>query len=196
MFFRELGFNLDEIKNIISRPDFDILEALQSHKALLMKKVERINERLATIDKTIKELKGEVKMQIKEYYQGFSDEQIEKYRQEVRRRWGEKTLRESEERVINMGKEKFAELQAEGGEIFQNISDNMSKGHDSDFIQAQVSRWRSWLENFHHYSDEAVLGLGQAYSQNPDFAKFFEKYHKDLPEFLTKAIEYYCANNN
>jgi len=26
-------------------------------------------------------------MQIKEYYQGFADEQIEKYREEVRQRW-------------------------------------------------------------------------------------------------------------
>ncbi len=193
MFFRELGFSLDEIKNIVSRPDFDVLEALQSHRTLLTKKAERINELLTTVDKTIKELKGEMKMQIKEYYQGFSDEQIEKYRKEVRQRWGEKTLQESEERVIKMGKEKFAKLQAEGGKIFQTISYNMSKGFDSAEVQKQVAKLRKWLENFHHYSDEAVLGLGRAYSQSPEFAKFFSKYHKELPEFLTRAIEYYYA---
>jgi len=130
-------------------------------------------------------------MQIKEYYRGFSDEQIEKYRQEVCRRWGEKTLREGEERVINMGKEKFAALQAEGGKIFQTISDNMSRGYDSSIVQVQVAEWRQWLENFYHYSEEAVLGLGRAYSQSPEFAKFFRNIHQDLPEFLTKAIEYY-----
>ncbi len=193
MFFRELGFSLDEIKNIVSRPDFDVLEALQSHRTLLTKKAERINELLTTVDKTIKELKGEMKMQIKEYYQGFSDEQIEKYRKEVRQRWGEKTLQESEERVIKMGKEKFAKLQAEGGKIFQTISYNMSKGFDSAEVQKQVAKLRKWLENFHHYSDEAVLGLGRAYSQSPEFAKLFSKYHKELPEFLTRAIEYYYA---
>lgn len=132
-------------------------------------------------------------MGIKEYYQGFSDEKIEQYRDEVRRRWGEKTLQESEERVLKMGREKFAELQAEGGKIFQTISDNMSKGCDSAVVQEQVVKWRQWLENFHHYSDEAVLGLGQAYSQDPRFAEFFRKYHKDLPEFITKAIEYYSS---
>ena len=133
-------------------------------------------------------------MKIKEYYQGFSDEQIEKYREEVRRRWGEKTLRESDERIIKMGKGKFAELQAEGGKIFQIISANMSEGYDSALIQAQVSSWRQWLENFHHYSGEAILGLGRAYSQNHEFAGFFRKYHANLPEFLTEAIEYYCAH--
>jgi DNA-binding transcriptional MerR regulator len=194
MLFRELGFSLEEIKEIVLRPDFDVLEALQSHRILLTKKIERISELLATVDKTIRKLKGKLKMQIKDYYQGFSDEQIEKYRQEVRQRWGEKTLQESEERVLKMSKKKFAELQAEGGQIFQTISKNMSKGYYSDFIQVQVAKWRQWLEIFHHYSDEAVLGLGREYSNNQEFAKFYHKYHKDLPEFLTKSIEYYCTH--
>jgi DNA-binding transcriptional MerR regulator len=194
MFFRELGFSLDEIKEIITRPGFDVIEALQSHKALLIKKAERIDELVATVNKTIKKLKGEVNMEIKEYYRGFSDEQIEKYRRQVRERWGEKTLQESEARVLKMGKEKFAGLQEEGRKIFQAIADNMAKGHDSDIVQAQIGKWRDWLENFHHYSDEAVLGLGRAYSQDPEFAKFFRKIHKELPEFLTRAIEYYCAH--
>jgi hypothetical protein len=93
-----------------------------------------------------------------------------------------------------MGKEKFAEVQAESDKIFRTIANNMAKGYDSSEIQGEVVKWRIWLENFHHYSDEAVLGLGKMYSQNPDFVKTFEKYHKDLPDFLTKAIEYYCAH--
>jgi hypothetical protein len=97
-------------------------------------------------------------MPIKEHYEGFSDEQIEKYRREVRERWGEKILKDSEE------------------------------------VQELVVRWRNWLENFSHYSDEAVSGLGQTYSQHPEFAKFFEKYDAAFPEFFTRAIEHYCAN--
>jgi hypothetical protein len=138
-------------------------------------------------------MKGEIEMSIKDYYKGFSDEQIEKYRQEVRERWGEDTLKESEARVMKMGKEKFAALLAEGGDIFKAIADNMGKGYDSKAVQDQVAQWRQWLENFSHYSDEAVLGLGRAYSECPDFAKFFRKIHKDLSEFMTRAIEYYCA---
>jgi DNA-binding transcriptional MerR regulator len=194
MFFRELGFGLDEIKEIITRQGFDVMEALRSHRKLLKKKAERIDELLATVDKTIKKLKGEVKMEIREYYRGFSDEQIEKYRREVRERWGEKTLRESEARVIRMGKEKFAGLQEEGRKIFQSIADNMAEGYNSDTVQGLVAGWREWLENYHHYSDESVLGLGRAYSQDPEFAGFFRKIHPELPEFLTKAIEHYCTH--
>jgi DNA-binding transcriptional MerR regulator len=194
MFFRELDFSLNEIKTILAQPDFDVLEALHSHKVLLIKRKERINELLATIEKTIKNEKGEISMEIKEYYKGFSNEQIEQYRSEVKERWGEKTLKDSEERVKKMGKMKFAELQKEGETIFGTIADNLAKGYDSKIVQAEVEKWRQWLENFSHYSDASVLGLGQAYSQHPDFVKYFAKYNKDLPAFLTKAIEYYSTH--
>lgn len=133
-------------------------------------------------------------MQINKYYDGLSDGQIEKYRQEVRERWGEDTLKESEERIAGMGKEGFAAVRAEGAVIFETIGDNIPKGFDSNEVQEQIVKWRKWLDNFSTYSDEAILGLGQAYSQDPRFLQVFRDIHEDLPEFLTKAIEYYCAN--
>jgi hypothetical protein len=124
----------------------------------------------------------------------ISDEQIEKYRQEVRERWGEDTLKESEDRIIGMGKEGFVKVQAEGASIFETIANNIPKGFDSDEVQGQIVKWRKWLDNFSTYSDEAILGLGQAYSQDPRFTKIFGDIKEELPEFLTKAIEYYCSN--
>ncbi len=64
MFFRELGFSLDKIGKIISLPDFDVLEALKSQRDLLVKKSERLEALISTVDKTIKRLKGEDKMQL------------------------------------------------------------------------------------------------------------------------------------
>ena len=64
MFFRELGFSLDKIGEIISLPDFDVLEALKSQRDLLVKKSERLEELISIVDKTIKRLKGEDKMQL------------------------------------------------------------------------------------------------------------------------------------
>ena len=64
MFFRELGFSLDEIGKIISCPEFDIIEALKSQRKVLVKKSERLGELISTVDKTIKQLRGEDKMQL------------------------------------------------------------------------------------------------------------------------------------
>ena len=191
MFFRELDFSLDEIRTIISSPDFDVTEALEQHRNLLVKKDERLRELINTVESTMSKMEKRSTMKIKEFYQGFSDEQIEKYREEVRSRWGSKTLEESEKSVIDMGQEKFIALQAEGGKIFKAIMENMSEGYDGKFIQERIAEWREWLENFHHYSEEEIVELGRAYSQHADFIKFFKQYSDDLPVFLTRAIEYY-----
>jgi MerR family transcriptional regulator, thiopeptide resistance regulator len=196
LFFRELGFNLDEIKQIITRPDFDVLAALRSQHTLLSQKAARLQTLIETVEKTIQKIKGERSMEIKEYYSGFSDEQITRYRREVKERWGEKTLEDSEARLAKMGKAKQSELQAAGDRIFQAIADNMARGVESPEVQDLVAQWRQWLENFSHYSDQAVLGLGRLYSQNPEFANFYRKIHPDLAEFFTRAIEYYYRNLN
>jgi len=179
---------------MMNGPGFDTLAALQSHRALLLKKAERLSELLQTVDRTIQKLQGEGSMDIKDYYKGFSDEQVEAYRQEVRERWGENTLKKSEKRVLDMGKDGFATVQAEGDAIFRSMADNMGKGLDSRDVQQQVARWREWLENFHAYSDDAVLGIGRMYSQDPRFDEFFSRYGAGFPAFLTRAIEHYCAS--
>jgi len=99
-----------------------------------------------------------------------------------------------EGRISKLSKKDFEAVQAEGASIFECISDNMAKGHDSKEVQELIIKWRNWLENFAAYSDEAVLGLGQAYSQNQKFIDVFQNIHEDLPAFLTKAIEHYGVN--
>lgn len=53
LFFRELGFQLKQIKKILDRNDFDKIAALCSHKKVLQKDVERIKRLIKTIDKTV-----------------------------------------------------------------------------------------------------------------------------------------------
>jgi MerR family transcriptional regulator, thiopeptide resistance regulator len=54
LFFRELGFELKQIRKILGRNDFDKIAALHSHKKVLQKDVERIRQLIKTIEKTIK----------------------------------------------------------------------------------------------------------------------------------------------
>jgi DNA-binding transcriptional MerR regulator len=64
MFFRELGFSLETIGEIITLPDFDLLGALKSQRGVLVEKSGRLEELISTVDKTIKRLKGEDTMQL------------------------------------------------------------------------------------------------------------------------------------
>src|SRR5271169_1238869 len=62
LFYRELGFQLNDIQKILKSESFDIIEALKSHKNVLKGDLERIQVLIKTIDKTIEHLKGKTKM--------------------------------------------------------------------------------------------------------------------------------------
>src|SRR5262245_56289762 len=58
LFYRELGFELKEIKRVLARADFEKVEALRSHRAVLQESLTRTRTLLETIDKTIQHLEG------------------------------------------------------------------------------------------------------------------------------------------
>lgn len=72
LFFRELGFELKQIKGIVDRADFEKVAALRSHREVLEKNLTRTRSLVATIDKTIKHLTGAKKMKSEEMFVGFS----------------------------------------------------------------------------------------------------------------------------
>ena len=72
LFYRELGFELKRIKEILSQRKFEKVAALKSHRQVLEKDVTRTRTLIETIDKTISHLKGTKKMKNEELFMGFS----------------------------------------------------------------------------------------------------------------------------
>jgi DNA-binding transcriptional MerR regulator len=72
LFYRELGFELKRIKEILGRPKFEKAAALRSHRKVLEKNAARTRTLIETIDKTIGHLKGTKKMKSEEMFAGFS----------------------------------------------------------------------------------------------------------------------------
>lgn len=72
LFYRELGFELKEIQQILGRADFEKVTALESHREILEKNLARTRTLMETIDKTIKHLKGKKKMKSEEMFAGFT----------------------------------------------------------------------------------------------------------------------------
>jgi DNA-binding transcriptional MerR regulator len=90
LFFRELGFELKQIEEMLTRGDFNKLVALTSHRQVLQKNLERTRQLIETIDQTINHLKGIKKMKDpREMYYGFSKEQQRVYEKQLIDRFGE-----------------------------------------------------------------------------------------------------------
>jgi MerR family transcriptional regulator, thiopeptide resistance regulator len=196
LFFKELDFSLAEIRTIIENPDFDISNALEQHRKLLNKQISRMKNLIRTIDKTRMNLKGELEMTDNEYYQGFSKEKQEKYEEEIRQKYGHKALDESKSRMRKWSKEDFNRIMQDSEKIFTAIRDNMSRGYESGQVQSQIKELHKWLNHFYTCDLNMFMGIGHMYNEHPDFIKMYKtRYHQEMPEFLLKAIEYYCLNN-
>jgi DNA-binding transcriptional MerR regulator len=72
LFFRELGFELKRIKEILGQRKFEKVAALKSHHQVLEKNVTRTRTLIETLNKTINHLKGKKKMKNEDLFVGFN----------------------------------------------------------------------------------------------------------------------------
>src|ERR1700682_64967 len=60
LFYREMGFSLNDIQRITSSDDFNKIDALISHKQILTQNLDRTKKLIQTIDQTIAHLRGKI----------------------------------------------------------------------------------------------------------------------------------------
>jgi DNA-binding transcriptional MerR regulator len=195
LFYRELDFPLEEIKQIMGRRDFDVLDALQNHKDVLQKQVTRLNRLLATVDNTIQYIKGEKIMSQKGLFEGFSEEEQEKYALEAEQLYDPETVRESNRKWKAYSKEKKDAILAEGNHIYLDMIAAMPKGAASAEVQSIVKRWRKHMDYFWTPNLEQLLGLANGYNDDPKFKANFDKMHPELAEFMLEAVKVYVERS-
>jgi DNA-binding transcriptional MerR regulator len=193
LFYRELGLSLDEIREILDQPDFNLLQALKKHKGELQKRVARLNRLIKTVDKTIQHVKGTLKMSDHDIFEGFSEEQQEEYARQAGQRWDPKLVDQSMQLWKSYSPEKKQQVLDEGKAIYVDILGHMQAGKapESPEVQDCLVRWHQHMRYFYEPSWAILRGLGQGYAAFPDFRATFEKMHSDLPDFLNEAIRVY-----
>lgn len=199
LFFRELGFELKQIQNILGRSDFDQMIALKSHRQVLEKDLARTQSLIKTIDKTIKHLKGSRKMKEKEFYAGFDKKKQKEYEQQLIDRFGDKVKRhfaECENNIKTWSKKDWDSTGEEFKEICTDLTKFIEKGLKPSSKEAQVAVQRHyiWLKRFWKPTKESYAGHAQVILET-DLKHAYEAYHKDLPQYIADAIVLFSAKN-
>ena len=212
LFFRELDVALEDIRQILDDPAFDLVVALESHRRLLQERSLRIGRLLNTIDRTILKLTehdmddhdmGEYdmgdydmgdKVTDEELYAGFTDEQVERYEREVREQYDPELVAESNRRVRNMSKGQWQAMQKEGEEVHLGLAALMERPVDDAEVQALIARHYAMMNQFYPVSAEIYRGLGQMYVTNDEFRAFYDKVRPGLADFLQPAMAYYAEH--
>ena len=195
LFFRELDFPLSAIKKILLSPDFDMEQALRDQKKLIFLKKDRLTKIIKTIDKTILKLNDQLTMKDKDLYDSLSDEQIRKYSEEAKQRWGNtEAYRQSVARVKKLGKEGMKKVMEEGNKLMVEIASNMDKKPESEVIQKLIERHYNNLKNFYDPNPRLYRGLAEMYIADERFTAYYEKFRKGLAQFMHEAMIYFAEN--
>ena len=194
LLYRELDIPLDDIKKIMGHREYDVMGALQSHKEALSKQAVRINRLIQTVDNTINHLKGNKKMSDEKLFEGFSEEEQEKYALEAEQLYDPETVRESNRKWKAYSTAKKEAILAEGNTIYKDMIAILPKGANSAEAQAIVERWRKHMDYFWTPNLEQLLGLANGYNDDPKFKTNFDKMDPRLAEFMRDAVKVYIES--
>lgn len=198
LFFRELGFELKQIREILEQPDFDRLRALRAHRELLIEKQTRLEYLVETLDRTIEHAERMETMNHESMFQGFDEgkveEQIARYRDEAIEKYGRETVEDSERRVRSLSKEDWGRIEAETTDINQRLADMMdTHAPDAPEVQQQIQRWYDLLnQNFGDYSPEMFRGLGDLYVEDERFTAHYDQVRPGLATMLRDAMHVFA----
>ncbi len=201
LFYRELEVSLEDIREIITSPNYNSSDALRNHRSKLLAKRKQIDALLANIDKTLEAAEGRINMTDKEKFEGFKQKLIEdnekKYGREIREKYGEKAVDESNSRMMNLTEEQYAEFEKLSNKVNDTLKEAMDTNDPAgEMGQKAADLHRQWLSyTWGSYSKEAHAGLAQMYVDDERFKAYYDKLQPGAAEFLRDAILIYTGMN-
>jgi MerR family transcriptional regulator, thiopeptide resistance regulator len=198
LFYRELGFELKEIKRILGRKDFERIAALESHRKVLRKNLARTRKLIETIDKTIEHLKGKTKMKTEELFAGFDAEEQARHERYLIDRFGQgmkEGIAQSKARVKDWKKADWEKSGAAFNAICQDLVAAMQRGlaAESPAVRKVIRRHYEWLKQFWTPNRESYAGHGQMMVDS-ELRKAYEAHDPELPEFAAAAMKAFAES--
>ncbi|MDG4808071.1 MerR family transcriptional regulator [Micromonospora sp. WMMD1120] len=192
LYYRELGFPLEEIAAIIDDPAADRAAHLRRQHELLTVRIKRLQEMVTAIEFAMEAGKLNIQLTPEERFEVFGDFRPEDYEAETEQRWGDTdAYRESNRRVAGYTKDDWLRNKAENEDWGRRIVALMASGAPADGAEAMelaeehrqlISRW------FYECSYEMHTCLADMYVADERFTAHYEAIAPGLAAYLNDAI--------
>ncbi|MEU4368931.1 MerR family transcriptional regulator [Micromonospora chersina] len=190
--YRELGFPLEEIAEILDDPGGDPLPHLRRQHELLTGRIGKLRDMVAAIELAMEARKLDIQLTPEERFEVFGNFDPDEHAEEAERRWGgTDAYRQSTERAARYSKDDWLRNKAENEEWGRRITALMESGAPADSAEAMalaeehrqlISRW------FYDCSYEIHTGLADMYLADPRFTAYYENIRPGLAAYLNEAI--------
>lgn len=198
LFYKELGFALKKIQQLLDNSDFDLVEALEQHKLVLSARQKRIDALISTIDTTIHHLKKDTVMKNPaDLYKGLSKEMGTSIRKEAIDKWGKTAIEQSEKDLLKLGKVGFDSLKIEQTTITNVLFDKRTDDPKSEQIQSLIRQHYHIIRQFWGTSVKSTQqptvykNLGQLYIDDTRYLARNGQAQPEFAVFMQQAMSYF-----
>lgn len=191
LLFRELGFTLEAIQQMLDDPAYDRRKGLEAQRTLLLEQQARTAAILRGVDRALAELKGEGTMSADELFEGFA-EANRQYEEEVKERWGKTdAYQESMRRTKRYTKEDWKRFKAESEAASRRWIEAKASGRSATSPEAmdlaegarlQIDTW------FYPCPPAMHRKLADLYEADPRFTATYEKLAPGMCAYVAAAI--------
>ena len=192
LYYRELGFPLDEICSILDDPSTSLRDHLRRQHRLLQARIERLQRMGESIQRSMEANRMGINLSPQERFEVFGDFDPDDHAQEVEERWGDSdAYRESAPRTATYTKAQWHQMKTESSDLTARLAAAMRAGVPAAGEQAMdlaeearqhITRW------FYDCSPEMHSALGDMYVADPRFTKTYEDVAPGLAAYLRDAI--------
>ena len=192
LLFRELEFPLKEIKEIVSRPDFDRNKALEQQITLLAMKREHLDH-LIEFARRIQQTGVKIMD-----FTVFDTQKMEEYAKKAKEQWGDTAAyQESVQKAAGRSKEEEKTVMENFMQIFTQFGELKEGAPEAEEAQSQVRKLQEYItEHFYQCSDEILRSLGQTYAECGEFSDNIDRAGGEgTAKFTAEAIRIYCERS-
>lgn len=192
LFYRELGFPLEEIAAILDDPHTDAVGHLRRQHALLNERIARLQALVAAVARALEAQTMGISLTPEEQFEVFGEFKPAEYAAEVEQRWGETdAYQQSQRRAARYGKSDWQQIKAESDAIEQDFAAALAAGIQPADARAtalalqhrqQISRW------FYDCSPAMHRALAEMYIADSRFAAHYDAIAPGLARYVHDAI--------
>jgi MerR family transcriptional regulator, thiopeptide resistance regulator len=201
LLYRELGFALGDIRDILDAPGFDQRASLRAHLRRLEERRQKLEMVSASIERMLAVSEGGHEMTDQEKFEDIKRMHIEEnertYGAELRARYGDAAIDGSMTKVAGMSEERWAAAQRLEAEIGEALCGAAATGDPAGPESVRLCQLhREWLCLFWAegtYTLEAHRALGEGYVADARFKAYYDRIVEGGAAFLRDALNAFCA---
>jgi DNA-binding transcriptional MerR regulator len=187
--WRQLGFGLSEVQQLLDDPGHDRGAALMCQRDLVRHELERLGATARALDRAQTAHARDRRMKEAEMFEDFDPAE---YEGEARQRWGDTDAhRESARRTAAYGDREWAAIRAEAEAIVGEFAALMSAGEPAagEHARAVAEGHRDHLTRwFYPVSTDLHRNLAELYVADPRFAGGYDKVADGLARYVRDAV--------